>query len=214
MKYLKIAVSMLAIPFLSGCTLLNPQSLTDPVATPEAAFKYSLGGTITDADGNEQAVDYDSVAVRQEALKDNWSIGMDRKYYDTTQMPREGMKNFAEVLKVHAETGNAPTAEQLYLYAGTIETLANYDIPLILESEKVDVQRSNDPEAFATARVAQFQSAADLAKYQTDAVSDGAELLTPYGAASGAFDSLLGSLQSPGSSSPPPAEPITVPSGS
>lgn len=179
---------------LVGCTTLNPRSLTQPVATPQAAFEYSLGANVVDAEGNQTVAKGDVITVDQTALKDNWSINLHRSYYDTTLMPREGMANFAKVLEAHAVSGNAPTAEQLLLYAGSIETLANYDIPLVLSEERADVQRANDPEAFAAARVAQFQSASELARFQTDRALDSVDLLTPYGAASGAFGALLGAI--------------------
>lgn len=195
--------------FITGCTTLNPRSLTQPVATPQAAFEYSLGANVIDAEGNQTVTKGDVIAVDQTALKDNWSINLHRSYYDTTAMPREGMANFAKVLEAHAISGNAPTAEQLLLYAGGIQTLSNYDIPLVLSEEKVDVQRANDPEAFATARVAQFQSASELAKYQTDRALDSVDLLTPYGAASGAFGSLMNAI---GNGQPEPQ--TQLPSGS
>lgn len=191
---------------LSGCGALNPRSLTVPVATPEAAFKYNLHAkeSIVDANGNEtvRPVDGDTIVVDQTALKDNWNITLKRSYYDTTAMPREGMKEFAAILRAHVETGNVPTNEQLLLYAGGLQTIANYDIPLILSNEEVDASRMNDPDAFAAARVAQFGAAADLAKYQTDAAKSVINNLTPYGAASGAFDTLADVVSAARSSAP------------
>lgn len=207
-----LALAALAsIMLLGGCTAFNPRTLTQPTPTPEAAFRYNLHALEVDAEGNERIADGDTIEVDQTALKDNWSINLDRSYYDTTAMPRDGMNAIADVLKIHAANGTPPTPEQLMLYAGAIETVANYNIPLILQGEKVDVQRANDPEAFAAARVAQFGAAADLAKYQTSEARKLAQSFTPYGAASGAFDTLAGMISAKREAVPPAPETPAAP---
>ena len=197
-----------AVLLFAGCTALNPRTLTKPVPTPEAAFKYRLHVIEDQADGSTRAADGDTIEVDQTALKDNWSINLDRSYYDTTQMPIEAVRSVSDVLKIHATTGNQPSREQLALYAGALTTAANYSIPLVLKDESADVQRSNDPEAFAAARVAQFNAAADLAKFQTNEARRLAQTFTPYGAATGAFDTLAGLIAAKQAQ---PATPATPP---
>lgn len=196
--------------FLGACTVLNPRTLTKPTPTPEAAFKYRLHVMEDQADGATRAADGDTIEVDQTALKDNWSINLNRSYYDTTQMPIEAVRSVSDVLKIHATTGTQPSPEQLALYAGALTTAANYSIPLVLKEEQADVQRANDPEAFAAARVAQFTAAADLAKFQTNEARRLAQTLTPYGTATGAFETLAGLIAAK-KAEPPAATPEPTP---
>lgn len=207
---------------LSSCAA-NPATLYRPLTAenaPRGEFFNSTGGVVTETlpDGTvkEKIVDVDKVGISNIGSKDTANLQHAQTYYDTTQMPIQAMTGYIELLRYAIENDVELSSNEILIIAGGIDSAANYEIPQVMQTQTLTLDRTNDGEAYYAAEQFRAEKAKALAEIQTLAMErttgkalDTVQSMTPAGAAKGAFD-VLAEAMAGRPESTPTVEPDSV----
>lgn len=208
------AILLLVVAF-SGCAAFKQDTLSKPIEI-DATANYKYGLHAIDEQGNV-VKDADSFEFKDVNKGDSFSHNVDRTYQDTFKAKIAAYNAAAQIAAASAADGEFTEAE-FTIAAMLFESASNEPLGQYILTENVDATRTNDAEALAQARIAQFESQAtyktERNKRLFDTVDKGIEVANPVGAAASNATSLLGDLIAARSAerrAQPDVEPVTDP---
>ena len=184
LKLISNCAILLGLVAFSGCAAFKQDTLSKPIDIDGTAnYKYGLHAL--DGEGN-LIKDADSFELKDVGKNDSFSHNVSRTYFDPYRAKIEGYRAAAQIASSSAADGEFTEGE--FTIAGLMfEAAANEQMGQYVATEDVDAARTNDANAQAQARIAQFQQKAqsdtERFKRMFDTVDNGIAIANPVGAA-------------------------------
>ncbi|MCJ8334503.1 MAG: hypothetical protein MJH10_09720 [Epibacterium sp.] len=191
--------ALLGLATLSGCAAFKQDTLAKPIELDATAdYKYGLHAVQVDSEGNETIVkDADAFELKDVGKKDSFSHVVERTYFNPYTAKIEGYNAAANIAAAKASTGEFTEAD-LSLAVLLFQAAANEQMGQYVHTENVDASRTNDADALAAARIAQFEAQAEYKTERNkrifDSVDKGIEVANPAGALASNLTNILGGM--------------------